>query len=333
MNSKVAIAQGSKRKEIKRPKQPKKGILGLFQNLGYDIKHNPYLIILCLPAVVWFIIFCYVPMTYLPVAFQKYSLAKGLWGSDWVWFKNFKAFFGSDAFLRVTLNTLYLNVLFIATTMFFSILIAVALSEIRARNFKRVVQSTVILPHFLSWTVVAMIIEVLLQIDVGVINKVVTSLGFERIKFYERAELWPGILVFLRIWKGAGYGSIVYLATITGMDQQVFEAATIDGASRFQCIRFITLPLLKTTAIMLLIMNVGGIFAGDFGMTYTLIKNNTLLFRTTDNINTYTYRMLIDSHNIGQSSAISLWQSVMGLIMVMTTNAIVKRADKDSAMF
>jgi len=214
-----------------------------------------------------------------------------------------------------------------------SIFIAIALSEITAKKFKKVTQSVVILPHFLSWAVVAMIFETVLRTDNGLINQILVGLGFEKINFYQNADVWPGLLVALNIWKGAGYGSIVYLATIAGLDQEMFEAARVDGATRGQCIRYLTLPLLKNTAIMLFILNIGGLFAGNFAMIYTLIGNNSMLFRTTDVINTYTYRMLIESNNIGQSSAISLWQSIMGVIMVMTTNAIAKKADSESALF
>lgn len=297
------------------------------------MKHNPFLLLLCLPAVVFFVVFDYSPLVYLIAAFKKYSTVKGLWGSDWVGFKNFEAFFGSTSFLRVTANTVFLNILFITTSMAVSIFIAIALSEITAKKFKKVTQSVVILPHFLSWAVVAMIFETVLRTDNGLINQILVGLGFEKINFYQNADVWPGLLVALNIWKGAGYGSIVYLATIAGLDQEMFEAARVDGATRGQCIRYLTLPLLKNTAIMLFILNIGGLFAGNFGMIYTLIGNNSMLFRTTDVINTYTYRMLIESNNIGQSSAISLWQSIMGVIMVMTTNAIAKKADSESALF
>jgi len=305
----------------------------LLANIAYDIKHNPYLCLLCIPAIIWYCVFCYTPLVYLVAAFKKYSAVKGLWGSDWVGLKNFEAFFGSNAFLRVTVNTVYLNVLFIGSTMIMSIAIAIALSEVGNKLFKRTTQSIVILPHFLSWAVVALLCEALLRTQNGFINNILVSLGQERINFQQTASVWPTVFVCLRIWKGAGYGSIVYLATIAGLDQEMYEAARVDGATRGQCIRHLTLPLLKTTAIMLGIMNVGKIFNGDFGMIFNLIGNNSLLYRTTDVIDTYVYRMLMESSNVGQSSAVSLWQSVMGLVIVMCTNAVTKKLDPDSAMF
>ncbi len=314
----------------KRSKRKKGGILA---GIAYDIRHNPYLCLLCLPAIIWFCIFAYSPLVYLLTAFKRYQASKGLWASDWVGLKNFEAFFGSDAFFRVTFNTIFLNALFIVVTMIFSILIAIALSEVGNRLFKKVTQSIVILPHFISWTVIALLCEALLRTQNGFFNNILVSLGMEKINFYQNADVWPALLVILRVWQGAGYGSIVYLATIAGLDQEMFEAARVDGATRGQCIRFLTLPLLKSTAIMLFIMNVGKIFNGDFGMIFNLVGTNSMLYRTTDVIDTYVYRMLMDSTNIGQSAAVSFYQSVMGLIIVLGTNALTKKLDPDSALF
>ncbi len=319
--------------KTKSKKQAQKKELGFFKSLAYDVKHNPYLCLLCLPAIIWYIIFCYCPLIYLLVAFKDYSPNKGLWGSEWVGIANFKAFFGSKSFFTVTFNTVFLNALFIISGMVFSILIAIALSEISARKFKKVTQSIVILPHFISWTVIALLCEALLKTQNGFINNLITSLGFEAINFYQNANVWPVFLTILKIWQGAGYGSIVYLAAITGFDQEMYEAARVDGATRGQCIRYLTLPLLKTTAIMLFIMNIGKIFNGDFGMIYNLVGTNSLLYRTTDVIDTYVYRMLVESTNVGQSSAVSLYQSIMGFVIVMFSNWVTKKADPDSAMF
>ena len=249
--------------EVVKQKGKRQKGTGLIAGIKYDVKHNPYLCVLCVPTIIWFLVFAYAPLVYLLVAFKKYSAAAGLWGSEWVGFKNFEAFFGSSSFYNVTFNTIFLNALFIITTMFFSILIAIALSEISGKYFKKATQSIVILPHFISWTVIAMLCESLLKTDNGFVNNMLVALGFERINFYQNANVWPVLLTILRIWQGAGYGSIVYLAAITGFDQEMYEAARVDGATRGQCIRYLTLPLLKTTAIMLFIMNIGKIFNGD----------------------------------------------------------------------
>ncbi len=306
---------------------------GFLANLIYDVKNNPYLCLMALPAIIWFCVFSYSPLVYLLAAFKKYQAAKGLFGSDWVGLKNFQAFFGSSAFFRVTFNTVFLNALFILSTMAVSILIAIALSEVSGRLFKKVTQSVVILPHFISWTVIALLCEALLKTNNGFINNILVALGFEKINFYQNADIWPAFLTFLRIWQGAGYGSIVYLATITGIDQEMYEAARVDGATRGQCIRYMTLPLLKSTIIMMLIMNIGKIFNGDFGMIFNLVGSNSMLFRTTDVIDTYVYRMLVESTNIGQSAAVSLYQSIMGFVIVMVTNSLTRKLDEDSALF
>lgn len=313
-------------------KMKKKGA-GFFKDLAYDIKHNSCLCILCLPTIIWYLVFCYGPLVYLLVAFQDYSPTKGLWGSEWVGLSNFKAFFGSTNFFNVTYNTIFLNALFITTGMIVSIFIAIALSEVSGRMFKKVTQSIVILPHFISWTVIALLCEALLKTQNGFVNNIINSLGFESINFYQNADLWPALLTFLKIWQGAGYGSIVYLAAITGFDQEMYEAARVDGATRGQCIRYLTLPLLKTTAVMLFIMNIGKIFNGDFGMIYNLVGGNSMLYRTTDVIDTYTYRMLVESTNVGQSSAVGLYQSIMGFAIVLFSNWVTKKVEPDSAMF
>lgn len=305
----------------------------MFKNLRFDIKRNKFLLILCLPAVIWFCIFSYAPLCGLIVAFQRYSPSKGILGSEFIGLKNFTFFFGSQSFFQVTFNTLFLNALFILSTMLSSILIALAISEVTNKWFKKITQSVVILPHFISWTVVALLMEAFLKTDGGIINQVLNSIGIEAIPFYQSPKVWPAVLTFLRIWQGAGYGSIVYLAAITGLDQEMYEAAKVDGATRIQCIRYITLPLLKTTAVLLFIMSVGKIFNGDFGMIYTLVGNNSVLYPTTDVIDTYVYRQLVEANNMGMSSAVGLYQSIMGFIMVMFTNFITKKADPESALF
>lgn len=329
-------AGAKKEREVQlmsKTKQTKKKREGVIRNIIYDIRHNPYLCLMALPAIIWFCVFSYAPLVYLIVAFKKYSAVKGLWGSEWVGLKNFEAFFGSKSFFTVTYNTIFLNALFIVSGMVVSILIAIALSEVSGKWFKKVTQSIVILPHFISWTVVALLCEALLKTSNGFINNALAAVGLERINFYQNADVWPALLTFLKIWQGAGYGSIVYLATITGLDQEMYEAARVDGATRGKCIRYLTLPLLKSTAIMLFIMNIGKIFNGDFGMIYNLVGTNTMLYRTTDVIDTYVYRMLVESTNIGQSSAVSLYQSLMGLCIVMATNALTRKLDPDSALF
>lgn len=305
----------------------------LVQNFRYDLKNNRGLLGLTLPAVIWFVIFAYLPMLGLIIAFEKYSPAKGIFGSQFVGLENFKFFFGSQDFIRVTFNALFLNALFILATNFVAILMAIALSEIKNKYFKKISQSVIILPHFISWTVVALLIEAFLKTEGGFVNGILANFGVGPVKFMQTPGLWPAILTILRVWQGAGYSSIVYLAAITGFDQSMYEAARVDGASRWQCITRITLPLLRPTIVLLLLMAVGKIFNGDFGMVYALVGNNTLLYPTTDIIDTYVYRQLMEQSNMGMSSAVGLWQSVMGCIMVLIMNKITKKIDSDSALF
>lgn len=217
--------------------------------------------------------------------------------------------------------------------MVISIVIALMLSEVNNKWFKKASQSLVILPHFISWAVIGLLAEAILSSDTGFINMTLAALGKDPIFFYKDAALWPGILTFLHIWQGAGFGSIVYLAAITGIDQEIYEAARIDGASKLQSIRYITLPLLRSTAVLLLIMSVGKIFNGNFGMIYALVGGNTLLYPTTDIIDTYVYRQLMELGDLGMSSAVGLYQSVLGFIMVNIANRITRKLSPESAIF
>lgn len=302
-------------------------------DLLYDLKHNKFLLLMLLPGILFFVIFAYLPMLGIVIAFQDFSAAKGILGSDFVGFENFRFFLGSPDSFRVTFNTLFLNALFITSSMIASILIALMLSEINNKFFKKGAQSLVILPHFISWAVIGLLAEAVFSTDTGFINGILTTLGREPVMFYKDASLWPGLLTFLNIWQGAGFGSIVYLAAITGIDQEIYEAARIDGATKMQSIRYITLPLLRSTAVLLLIMSVGKIFNGNFGMIYALVGNNTLLYPTTDIIDTYVYRQLMELGDLGMSSAVGLYQSVLGFIMVVIANKITRKLSPESAIF
>lgn len=301
--------------------------------LLYDLKHNKFLLLMLLPGILFFIIFAYLPMLGIVIAFQDFSAAKGILGSKFVGFENFRFFLGSPDSFRVTFNTLFLNTLFILSSMVASMLIALMLSEIGNKYFKKGAQSLVILPHFISWAVIGLLAEAIFSSDTGFINGILTSFGKEPIMFYKNASLWPWLLTILNIWQGAGFGSIVYLAAITGIDQEIYEAAKIDGANKLQSIRYITLPLLRATAVLLLIMSVGKIFNGNFGMIYALVGNNTLLYPTTDIIDTYVYRQLMELGDLGMSSAVGLYQSVLGFIMVVIANKITRKLSPESAIF
>lgn len=325
----MSMATAEKKAALKRLKTADKK---LRPTVWADIKRNPWLYGLCVPAVLFFILFSYIPMAGLYIAFVDYRPMKGIWASDFVGLENFKAFFATDNWITVTWNTLFLNALFICFTTIASVIIAIMLSEMTNKWVKKITQSIVILPHFISWTVVSMLSMAILASN-GMVNQIITSFGADPIEFYNTPSVWPVVLVLLRIWQGAGFGSIIYLATITGIDSSIYEAAAVDGASRFQCITKITLPLLKNTIIMLTIMSVGKIFNGDFGMIYAMVGKNSILYPTTDVIDTYLFRQLLENPSMGQTAAVGLVQSVLGFCFVLLCNKIANKWSPESALF
>lgn len=316
-------------------KKKKELLIAEKPTLWQDIKRNKWLYGMCIPAILFFIVFSYIPMAGLYIAFVNYKPSTGIWLSEFVGLKNFEFFFTSKDWITITSNTLYLNVLFIASSTIASVAIAIMLSEIKNKWVKKITQSIVILPHFMSWTIVALFSVAIIGSN-GLINQIIVAItgdAEKAIAFYNTPSVWPALLVCLKVWQGAGFGSIVYLATITGIDQSVYEAAAVDGASRWQCITKITLPLLKNTIIMLTIMSVGKIFYGDFGMIYTMVGNNSLLYPTTDVIDTYLLRSMQENTNMGMTAAIGLVQSVLGFVLVVASNKFANKVSPDAALF
>ncbi|MCR5753803.1 MAG: ABC transporter permease subunit [Acetatifactor sp.] len=305
---------------------------GAFREGVHELWKNKTLYAMMLPTIVWVAVFCYVPMYGVMIAFKKFSYKEGIWGSPSVGFKNFEFLFHYKGVGRIFFNTIFLNILFIATGTILSIVLALVFVEIKNKVYNKVVQTIAIFPHFVSWTVVAMFLSGIIG-GSGTLTKWIIENGGNDPKFYNNPSWWPLILVLLKIWQGAGYGTIVYVAAITGFDQEMYEAARVDGATRLQTITKITLPLLKTTAIMLTIMSIGKIFSGDFGMIYAVIGDTSQLYPTTDVIDTFVYRALRQLNNLGMSTATSLFQSLVGLVMVFATNAITKKVEPDAAIF
>lgn len=297
-----------------------------------EIRRNFLLYTMMLPGIVWLFIFSYIPMAGITLAFKEYDYSLGILESPWNGFYNFQFIFLGQNLGSVTFNTIYLNLLFIVTGTFASVFLAILFSEIQNKYFKKISQSIVILPHFISWAIVAAFLGGFIS-DKGIVNQFLTSAGAEKIDFYSNPAYWPWLLVILRIWQGAGFGTIVYIAAITGMDREIYEAAQIDGANRFQLIQKITLPLLKNTIVLLTIMSIGNIFRGDFGMIYALVGDNSILYPTTDVIDTYVYRALRANSNLGFSTAASFYQSTVGFVMVMLSNWVVKKFNPESALF
>lgn len=298
-----------------------------------EMKKNYLLYLLALPGIAVIFIFSYLPMGGIVIAFQDFNPIKGITGSEFVGLKNFSFFIESTDTLKVIANTLFLNTLFILCGTLGSVAIAIMFSELGGKGFKRVTQTLVTLPNFLSWTVIAMFSVSLLSTDTGMINQMLGLFGVEPISFYNEPGYWPWILVIMKIWQGAGFGSIVYLATITGINPDIYESASIDGASRWHKIRFITLPLLKSTIILMLLLAMGGIFYGDFGMIYALVGRNVALYPTTDVIDTYVYRALMDLGDMSMAAAVGFFQSLVGFILVIVVNSLAKKFSPESALF
>lgn len=298
-----------------------------------EIRKNKMLYLLTLPGILLIFVFAYLPMAGIVIAFQDFNPVKGITGSEFVGLKNFRFFVESGETLRIIANTLFLNVLFIGSGAIAGVAIAVMLSELGGRWFKRIIQTIVTLPHFLSWTVIAMLVTALLSTENGVVNKVLQGAGIEPVSFYGNPGIWPLLLVLIKLWQGAGFGSIVYLATISGINPEIYESASIDGATRWSKIRYITLPLLKPTVILMLLLAMGGIFYGDFGMIFAIIGRNPILYPTTDVIDTYVYRALMDLGDMSMAAAVGFFQSVVGCIFVITVNAIARKWAPDSALF
>ena len=298
-----------------------------------EIRAHRYLYVLAIPGILFLIVFAYVPLIGHVLAFEDFKLSTGLFHSKFVGFENFKFFFGGRDWLVVTKNTLVLNALFLGIGLSFSLLLAVFINEMKNVPLKKLSQSFIFLPYFISWQVISIMIYALLNSSTGFISQVFTAAGLKPISWYSRPELWPAVLTFANIFKYAGYNSIIFLATIVGISEELFESARIDGASRFQQVLYVTLPLLRPIFIIMLLMGIGRIFYGDFGMIYGIVADNGVLFPTTDVIDTYSYRTLRQVGNLSMSSAVVLYQSVMGLITIVVFNWIVRKTEPDVRLF
>lgn len=287
---------------------------------------------LLLPAMIFTLVFAYLPMIGIVIAFEDYDPIKNIFGSEWIWFENFKFFFSGSKWVEVTVNTLFLNVVFILTGTVASIAIAIMLSELNNRWFVKISQTLMTLPNFVSWASIALFSVAFLSTD-GIINSIIRALGGAGISFSTDPSVWRGVFVIIRIWKGAGWGAIIYMSAIAGISTEIYEAAKIDSANRLQCIFRITLPLLKDVIVLQLLLSIGNIFRGDFGMIYPFIGDNAMLYPTTDVIDTYVYRALRTQSDFGKTMAVGIYQSIMGFAMVLFANGIAKRYAPQSALF
>jgi len=293
------------------------------QFLAYAAE-NWTLFFLGLPGVALLFLFSYVPLFGTVVAFQDFSPRTGFL-SPWVGLRNFRLLWGSSMVVRIVRNTISLNAMFIMATTFFAVLVALLLNEVRSRFFKRLSQSFMFLPFFMGWTIVSMVLFGLIDYQVGTINGLLVRLGLQRVIITDKPALWPWILTAIRVWKDTGSGCIIYLAVLVGIDPQLYEAAAMDGASRLQRMRHISLPALVPTVILLALLAIGRIFYGDVGMIYAVVGDKALLYSTTDVIDTYILRALRANMNFGMSAAVGLSQSILGFIAVFGANRLAKK--------
>lgn len=296
-------------------------------------KNQLVLTLMALPAAILLFIFNYIPIGGLVIAFKDYRYDKGLFGSEWCGLKNFTFFFKSNDAWRVIRNTIGLNLIFIFVGLVVALIIALMMNEVRSRHFIKTVQTILFFPYFLSWVVVGYLLYAFLHQQYGIINQVLEFFGMQPVSWYIEAGYWPYILTFMSVWKNAGYYSVIYYAALMGIDNTYYEAATLDGANRWQMVWKITLPMIRSVIIVMLILQIGKIMYADFGLFFNLTKNVGTLLPTTDVLDTYIYRALLKVGDIGISSAVGCLQAVVGFVMIFGTNLIVRRIDKDSALF
>lgn len=292
------------------------------------------LYLMMLPALLYLLINNYIPMAGMVIAFKKLNFAKGIWASPWAGLKNFKFLFASKDAWIITRNTLLYNVAFILVNMVVGIAIAILITEIRNTKLKKIYQSAILLPFLMSMVILSYIVYALLSAENGLVNNSILPLfHIDPIQWYQKPKYWPAILIIANCWKGVGYGCLIYIASLIGIDPSFYEAARLDGASKWQEITKITLPSLVPTIITLLLLSIGRIFYSDFGLFYQVPRDSGLLYSATNVIDTYVYRGLMKSGNVGMSAAAGFYQSIIGFIIVLTANGIVRKVSKENAMF
>lgn len=299
------------------------------------IRENIQLGMLTLPVVALLAIFSYWPMFGVILAFKNYKVTQGIFGSDWMnpLFKNFDFFLKSQDAFRITRNTLLLNFLFIFAGTFCSVAFALLMYEVKKNYQVKIYQTFSILPSFLSWVAVSYIVYSLLDTDKGIINRIIEFFGGSPVAWYTTASYWPVILLIVKVWHSVGLNCIIYYASLMGIDNELFEAAEVDGATKLQRVIHISVPQLIPIITMMVLLDIGQIFRADFGMFYNVTRNVGALYSTTDVIDTYVFRALINQGNIGMSSAASVLQSVVCFITIVTANAVVKKISPENSLF
>lgn len=312
----------------------KKKKLNFFQRLW----KNRIFLLMVAPGTIFLIVFFYIPVFANVVAFQNFQYSDqgflySIMHSPWVGFDNFKFFFQSADFWIVLRNTVGYNLTFLLLNFFFAIFFGVVMSQMRKAKLLKAYQTMMLFPYFLSWAILAYFVYAFLSTDKGIINHMIQSFGGQPIDFYNAPWVWPFIIIFLGVWKGIGYNSILYFATAMGIDPAYYDAAMIDGANKWQQIKNVTLPHILPIATLMLVLNIGGIFRSDFGLFYLIPRSSGTLINVTQTFDTYIYRALTTTNDIGMSTAAGLLQSVVGALLIFITNWIVRRKHPESALF
>ena len=303
----------------------------LIKNELKQWKKNRGLTLLALPAVIVLVIMCYLPMFGIIIAFKDYNYSLGILDSPWNGFKNFEFFFKSSDAWRITRNTLLYNSAYIIIGTSMSVLFAICMNEL-SKKWIKVYQTVMFIPYFISWIVVGYLMISFLDTQYGLVNRMIGGLGGNPVGWYNTKEYWPFILIFMNLWKYIGYNTVIYYATIIGIDQSYYEAAKLDGAGGIQMIKYITLPMLKKMIIILFILSLGNIFRGDFGLHYFGTNNAGALYSVTDVIDTYAFRALRQMGDIPMASAVSAFQSIVGCVTILAANGIIRKIDADAAL-
>lgn len=295
---------------------------------------NIPLYLMMVPGLAYLILNNYIPMSFTVIAFKNFNYQKGIWGSDWNGFANFQTLFSTRDSWIIVRNTIGYNLVFIILSLVVGLGIAILLNELSSQRARKIFQMTYLMPYMVSITVVSYIVYALLSTETGFINTSILALfGLDKISWYAQPQYWPFILVLVNQWKWLGYNSIIYYSSIISLDPSYYEAATIDGASRWQRIFRITIPIIRPTIITMTLLQLGTIFKSDFGLFYQVPMNSTALMDVTNTIDTYVYRGIKSVGTLGMSSAAGFYQSVIGFVLVLAANTLVRKIDRDSAIF
>lgn len=330
MSTTTAVTHGSAP-----PKPEKRPQIKAVSRRQARFRSTMTLFLMGLPALLLLFVFSYVPMAGVVMAFKDYRPARGIFGSKWVGLENFRFLFGSGDAWNITFNTVFMNALIIAANLLVSLTLALLLNEVRDRSprMAKIYQSAVFLPFVFSWVVVSYFVLAFLDADRGLVNHVLTGVGLQTVDWYSKASYWPLILTIVAVWKGVGFWVIAYLAAIIAINPEYYEAAALDGAGRWQQMRRITLPMLVPLIVINLLLSISHIFHADFGLFFQVTRNSTLLYPSTDVIDTYVYRSLTSLGDVGMSAAAGLYQAFVGFVLVLLANWLVRRRDPQKALF